>query len=423
MNLRAVKGMNDILPEEIGRWHRLEKAFRAMADVYEYREVRTPIVEPTALFVRSIGEATDIVEKEMYSFEKHGEGLTLRPEGTAGVVRAFIEHSAHAQRPVSRWFYMGPMFRAERPQKGRYRQFHQAGCEVFGDPGPVVDAEMIDMLVGFFRELGIQSIDVHLNSLGGPGTRTRYRDALVAFLEPQKEKLSDDSKRRLETNPLRILDSKDPRDIELCEKAPSILDLLDEADRQHFDALCKHLDRLGTPYVVDTRLVRGLDYYTRTLFEIRGTGGELGSQNALGGGGRYDNLVRELGGPDTPAIGFAIGLERILLAMPEAPAEERISVLLAPLGARAASEALVIARDLRRLGIPADVDGRGTSLKSMLRRANAMGARYCLVLGESEIDRGIVQVKDLAQHTQEELPLESVAQTVASRTPRPTGEA
>lgn len=420
MNLRAVKGMNDILPEEIGRWQRLEKAFRAMADVYEYREVRTPIVEPTALFVRSIGETTDIVEKEMYSFEKHGEGLTLRPEGTAGVVRAFIEHSAHAQRPVSRWFYMGPMFRAERPQKGRYRQFHQAGCEVFGDPGPVIDAEMIDMLVGFFRDLGIGEIDVHLNSLGGPGTRTRYRDALVAFLTPKKEALSDDSKRRLETNPLRILDSKDPRDIEICEKAPSILDLLDEADRQHFDTLCKHLDRLGTPYQVDTRLVRGLDYYTRTLFEIRGSGGDLGAQNALGGGGRYDNLVRELGGPDTPAIGFALGLERILLAMPELPEEERVSVLLAPLGARAASEALVLARDLRRLGIPADVDGRGTSLKSMLRRANAMGARYCFVLGESEIERGVVQVKDLAQHSQEELPLDGAAKTIASRT---TGEA
>ena len=420
MNLRAVKGMNDILPEEIGRWQRLEKAFRAMADVYEYREVRTPIVEPTALFVRSIGETTDIVEKEMYSFEKHGEGLTLRPEGTAGVVRAFIEHSAHAQRPVSRWFYMGPMFRAERPQKGRYRQFHQAGCEVFGDPGPVIDAEMIDMLVGFFRDLGIGEIDVHLNSLGGPGTRTRYRDALVAFLTPKKEALSDDSKRRLETNPLRILDSKDPRDVAICEKAPSILDLLDEADRQHFDTLCKHLDRLGTPYQVDTRLVRGLDYYTRTLFEIRGSGGDLGAQNALGGGGRYDNLVRELGGPDTPAIGFALGLERILLAMPELPEEERVSVLLAPLGARAASEALVLARDLRRLGIPADVDGRGTSLKSMLRRANAMGARYCFVLGESEIERGVVQVKDLAQHSQEELPLDGAAKTIASRT---TGEA
>lgn len=423
MNLRAVKGMNDILPEEIGRWHRLEEAFRAMAEVYRYSEVRTPIVEPTSLFVRSIGETTDIVEKEMYSFEKHGEGLTLRPEGTAGVVRAFIEHSAYARSQVSRWFYMGPMFRAERPQKGRYRQFWQAGCEVFGDPGPVVDAEMIDMLVGLFQTLGIESIDVHLNSLGGPGTRARYRDALVSFLSPKKSALSEDSQRRLETNPLRILDSKDPRDIEACESAPSILELLDEADTAHFDALCAHLDKLGTPYQVDARLVRGLDYYTRTLFEIRGTGGDLGSQNALGGGGRYDNLVRDLGGPETPAIGFALGLERILLAMSKAESAPKPSVFLAPMGTGAASEALIIARELRQLGIPVEVDGRGTSLKSMLRRANSVAARYCLVLGDSEIERGIVQVKDLAERAQEELPIASAARTIASRLSPPTGEA
>lgn len=423
MNLRAVRGMNDILPEEIERWQRLENAFRAMADVYQYQEVRTPIVEPTMLFVRSIGETTDIVEKEMYSFDKHGEGLTLRPEGTAGVVRAFIEHTAYAKRPVSRWFYMGPMFRAERPQKGRYRQFYQAGCEVFGDPGPVVDAEMIDMLVGLFRSLGISSIDVHLNSLGGPGTRTRYRDALVAHLSPKKASLSEDSQRRLETNPLRILDSKNPKDIEACEDAPSILDLLDEADKAHFDALCRHLDQLGTPYQVDTRLVRGLDYYTRTLFEIRGSGGDLGAQNALGGGGRYDNLVRELGGPETPAIGFALGLERILLAMSKTPEDTRAIAFLAPLGERAASSALVLARELRELGVPTEVDGRGTSLKSMLRRANSLSARYCLVLGESEVERGIVQVKDLKERGQEDLPLASAARTIAERLSRPSGAA
>lgn len=423
MNLRAVKGMNDILPEEIGPWHKLERAFRAMADVYRYREVRTPIVEPTALFQRSIGETTDIVEKEMYSFEKHGEGLTLRPEGTAGVVRAFVEHAAHARHPVSRWFYLGPMFRAERPQKGRYRQFWQAGCEVFGDPGPAVDAEMIDMLVGLFRELGIESIDVHLNSLGGQGTRARYREALVAHLLPKKGSLSEDSQRRLESNPLRILDSKDPRDIEASQGAPSILELLDDADRAHFDALRRHLDKLGTPYQVDPRLVRGLDYYTRTLFEIRSESGELGSQNALGGGGRYDNLVRTLGGPDTPAIGFALGLERLLLAMPEEAPKASPSVLLAPMGERATSEALVLARDLRNLGVPADVDGRGTSLKSMLRRANAMAASYCFVLGESEIERGIVQVKDLLGHAQEELPLASAARTIAARISHRSGEA
>src|SRR5215468_336347 len=215
MNLRAVKGMNDILPDEIGRWHRLEKTFRATMELYRYEEVRPPLVEPTALFVRQIGEVTDIVEKEMYSFSHHGDELTLRPEGTAGVARAYVEHNVQAKEPVSRWYYLGPMFRAERPQKGRYRQFYQAGCEVFGDPGPAVDAEMIDMLVKLMAELGIAKVSAHVNTLGAAGTRARYRDALVAYLGPRRAELGEDSQRRLERNPLRILDSKDPRDSEI----------------------------------------------------------------------------------------------------------------------------------------------------------------------------------------------------------------
>lgn len=395
--------MNDVLPDEIGRWHHLEQRFRSMAEAHGYAEIRTPVVEPTPLFVRSIGEATDIVEKEMYSFERHGDALTLRPEGTAGAVRAYVEHHVHAQEPVTRWYYMGPMFRGERPARGRYRQFHQLGCEIYGDPGPTADAEMIDMLVQFFRSLGIDQLEVLVNSLGSAATRPRYRDALRAYLLPKREQLSDDSKRRLDTNPLRILDSKDPRDAEALRGAPLITDVLDADDLEHWDKLQAHLDVLGTPYRKDPGLVRGLDYYTRTLFEIRTSAGEVGAQNAIGGGGRYDGLVQELGGPAIPAIGFALGVERILLAMPAPAPAPAFLCSIAPIGARAASQALLIARELRAAGVKVDVDtrgGAGASVKSMLRRANAVGARACLVLGDAEVDAHEVQLKDLAERTQ-----------------------
>jgi histidyl-tRNA synthetase len=413
--LRAVKGMNDILPDEIGRWHRLEKTFRATVELYRYEEVRPPLVEPTALFVRQIGEVTDIVEKEMYSFVHHDDELTLRPEGTAGVARAYVEHNVHAREPVSRWYYLGPMFRAERPQKGRYRQFYQAGCEVFGDPGPAIDAEMIDMLVKLMSELGIPKVSAHVNTLGAAGTRARYRDTLVAYLTPHRSALSEDSQRRLDRNPLRILDSKDPRDAAIIAAAPSILDVLDAEDRAHFDGLCGYLDRLRTPYVVDPHLVRGFDYYTRTLFELRAEEAGLGSQNALGGGGRYDRMVKELGGDDVPGIGFALGLERLLLAMPAGSEIGKKWVLVAPMGDEATAEALAIAKSLRAYGISADVDGRKGSLKSMLRRANAAGASYCMVLGDAELAAGIVQVKDLAAHSQEDLPRPDAARILADR--------
>jgi histidyl-tRNA synthetase len=415
MSVRAVKGMNDILPDEIGRWHHLEQRFRSMAELHGYAEIRTPVVEPTPLFVRSIGEATDIVEKEMYSFERHGDALTLRPEGTAGAVRAYVEHHVHAKEPVTRWYYMGPMFRGERPARGRYRQFHQLGCEVYGDPGPASDAEMIDMLVQFFRSIGIHDLDVLVNSLGGASTRPRYREALRAHLLPKRDRLSDDSKRRLDVNPLRILDSKDPRDAEALQGAPAITDVLEGEDLAHWEQLQAHLDVLGTPYRKDPTLVRGLDYYTRTLFEIRTSAGEVGAQNAIGGGGRYDGLVAELGGPVVPALGFALGVERILLAMPAPDMRLPALCAVAPIGPRAAGEALRIARDLRATGVRVDVDtrgGAGASVKSMLRRANALQARLCIVLGDAEIDAGQVQVKDLAARSQTVIPRADVVAAV-----------
>jgi len=415
MRFSRVKGMNDILPDEVGSWQRLEDAFRRTVELYGYAEVRTPVVEPTNLFVRSIGENTDVVEKEMYTFERHRDSLTLRPEGTAGAARAYVEHKLWTREPVSRWYYLGPMFRAERPQRGRYRQFYQAGCEIFGDPGPVCDAEMIDMLCALFGELGIGDLEVCIHSIGGPAARERYRAALRDYLRPHAAELSEHARARLEVNPLRILDSRNEGDQKVVAGAPAILDVLDEEDRGHFDGLCQALDALGTPYRVDPSLVRGLDYYTRTLFEIKSSSGGLGAQNTIAGGGRYDGMVQSLGGTQVPAIGFAMGLERILLAMPEASPRPDPLVYLAPMGIAAQREALLLARDVRRRGCRAELDGRGNSLKSMLRRADSMGARLCVVIGDAEIDRKVVAVKDLAEHTQDELPRADAAERIVER--------
>jgi histidyl-tRNA synthetase len=407
--------MNDILPDEIGRWHELEAVVRRELELAGYAEIRTPFLESLDLFVRSIGEATEIVEKQMFSFQRGDETIALRPEGTAGVARAYVGHALHAKEPVSRLYYLGPMFRAERPQRGRYRQFWQVGAEVYGDPGPGVDAEMIDMLVGILRALGIENLEVCVNSLGSHGTRARYRDALRDYLEPKKASLSEHAQKRLGDNPLRILDSKNPKDQEAVKGAPSILDLLEADDRVHWEGLKRALSALGTPFTVTPDLVRGLDYYTRTLFEIRSTAGALGSQNALLGGGRYDGMVEELGGPKIPAVGFAMGLERALLAMADRPAERPGRCFIAPLGERAGVEALVIARELRQTGVTAVADTRGGSLKSLLRRADSLGARLCLVLGDTELDRGVVAVKDLAEKRQTDVArAELVAHVVAA---------
>ncbi len=413
--LRAVKGMNDVLPDEIERWQRVERLYGATMALHGFREVRTPYVEPTALFVGAIGEGTDVVDKEMYSFEHHGDALTLRPEGTAGAARAYVEHSIHNREPVTRWWYAGPMFRAERPQRGRYRQFYQVGAEIFGDEGPGADAEMIDMLVSFLAALEVPDVEVLVNSLGSAAARGRHREALVAYLSSKAPALSDDSRKRLETNPLRILDSKDPRDREAVGGAPPIQDFFDEADRAHFDKLRAHLDALGTPYKVDPGLVRGLDYYTRTLFEIKGAHAKLGAGSTLLGGGRYDAMVAGLGGPSVPAIGFAAGLERLLIASETGAASTTVDAFVAPLGEAAATAALTLARDLRKVGVRCQTDTRGGSLKSQLRRANALGASMVLILGESEMAEGVVQVKDLALRTQERMTRADAIRAVAAR--------
>lgn len=413
--LRAVKGMNDLLPEELGRWRRLESIFRETAERYGFGEIRTPLLEPTELFVRSIGEATDIVEKEMYTFHDKGEkNLTLRPEGTASCARAYLEHTVGAREAITRWYYLGPMFRRERPTRGRYRQFHQAGVEVYGDPGPFIDAEIIDMLVRFLSELGIVDLRVLLNSLGDQETRQNYREALIRYLEPHRGSLSADSQRRLETNPLRILDSKAPEDQAIIEGAPSILEHLSEEDQAHFDGVRRTLDRLGTPYEIEPRLVRGLDYYSRTLFEVQGRGGELGAQNALAGGGRYDGMIEELGGKATPAFGFALGIERLLLAMGEAEDESRPRVMILAANDEARVEAVALARELRDAGFNIETDLRGTSLKSQLRRADRSGAALAFILGDDELKRGVIQWKRLVGEGSGELAREGIAEALTS---------
>jgi histidyl-tRNA synthetase len=413
--LRAVKGMNDVLPEESARWQYFEQAYARTMSLHGFREIRTPYVEPTSLFVRAMGDTTDVVEKEMYSFQHHGDSLTLRPEGTAGAVRAYLEHAVSSREPVTRWWYAGPMFRAERPQRGRYRQFFQLGAEIFGDDGPGCDAEMITMLFELMRELEVPDLHLLINSLGGPQVRRRYREALVEHLTPRSDSLSTDSQRRLRTNPLRVLDSKDERDQAAVLGAPTIREFLDPGDREHFAKLCTYLDTLGTPYTVDARLVRGIDYYTRTLFEIQGARDKLGAGSTLVGGGRYDGLVQDLGGPAVSAIGFAAGLERLLIASDIATSANSLDALVAPVGAEAMGPGLLLARQLRARGIRCDIDTRGSSLKSQLRRANQLRTRVVLIVGESELADDAVQVKDLDLHTQERMPREQALRVVVDR--------
>jgi len=412
MKYRAVKGMNDILPEEAERFALVERTFRATVERLGFRELRTPIVEELGLFHKSTGETSEVVQKQMFLLDREREKLALRPEGTPSAARVYIGQSQWAKEPITKWYYIGPMFRAEQPQRGRYRQFHQAGCELYGDPGPLADAEMMHMLYRMTVELGLVGTTLELNSLGGSEARVEYRQRLKAFFSAKLETLSPHAIERLEDNPLRILDSKDPRDIAASEGAPILLDCLSEEDKTHFGEVCAALDELGTPYRVNPRLVRGLDYYTRTCFEISAQTGEIGSQNAILGGGRYDNMIAALGGENVPAIGFAMGLERILLAMPEAKTQSSSLCFFAPLGARAGRAALKLADQLRTQGLTVEVDGRDTSLKAKLRRANSLAAHVAVVLGETELDAGQAQLKLLAEHAQKDVPLSELVETV-----------
>ncbi len=397
-NIQAVRGMNDILPGETPRWQAVEAVFRRLMAAYGYGEIRLPIVEKTELFKRSIGEVTDIVEKEMYTFEdRNGDSLTLRPEGTAGCVRAGIQHGLlHNQ--VQRLWYLGPMFRHERPQKGRYRQFHQLGVEVFGLPGPDIDAELILMTARLWRELGMDhEVHLEINSLGSSEARRAYRDRLVAYLEAHEAELDEDSRRRLHTNPLRVLDSKNPAMQDLIEAAPKLMDHLDAESRAHFEDLCARLDAAGIAYRVNPRLVRGLDYYTRTVFEW--VTDRLGAQGTVCAGGRYDGLVEQLGGRPTPAVGFALGLERLvaLLEARELPDTTTPHAYLLLAGEAAEQAGPLLAEKLRDAlpQLRLLVHAGGGSFKSQMKKADRSGARLALILGEDEMLAGNIAIKDL----------------------------
>jgi len=405
----GVKGMNDVLAPEIAKWQFLEEKARGVLEAFAYRELRTPVLEYTPLFVRSVGEVTDVVEKQMYTFDdRDGRSVSLRPEGTASAVRAYIENAQWNKEPVTRWFYLGPMFRHERAQRGRLRQFHQIGAEWFGVDEPSADAETIAMLTLMLAEIGIpaDALEVTLNSLGEPEERAAYRDALVAFYRQHEGVLDEDSRRRLETNPLRILDSKNPEIVALNAGAPVLLETLSAPSQARFATVRKLLDDLGVRHTLDPRLVRGLDYYTATIFEIKTTAGQLGAQNTICGGGRYDGLVASLGGPKTPAIGFALGVERTLLALSE-PAESYdrpVNAFFAPMDAAALAYALPIAQRLRAQGIGVEFEHRGGSMKSQMKRADKLRARAAVIVGANEVAAGTVTLKDLAKGTQSEVP-------------------
>lgn len=407
-NIQAIRGMNDYLPADTAIWQRIEGILKQTLASYGYSEIRLPLVEQTPLFKRAIGEVTDVVEKEMYTFEdRNGESLTLRPEGTAGCVRAGIEHGLLYNQEQRLW-YMGPMFRYERPQKGRYRQFYQMGVEVFGLQGPDIDAELIMLNARWWKALGIADhVRLELNSIGSLEARARYRDALVAFLEQHKEVLDEDCKRRMYSNPMRVLDSKNPEIQQLLNDAPQLGDYLDDESREHFNGLCALLDDAGIAYTINQRLVRGLDYYNRTVIEW--VTDSLGSQGTVCGGGRYDGLVEQLGGRATPAVGFAMGMERLVLLVqavnPDFEPTSNVDVYVIASGQGVQSAAMQLAEKLRDEApeLRLMTNFGGGNFKKQFARADKWGARVALVLGEDEVKAGQVVIKDLRRGEQQTL--------------------
>jgi histidyl-tRNA synthetase len=407
--IQASRGTHDILPSEIGYWQQVEAIASQILNHALYQEIRTPIFEETALFKRGIGEATDVVGKEMYSFEDRGDrSLTLRPEGTAGVVRSFIEHNLFATGGVQRLWYKGPMFRYERPQAGRQRQFHQIGVEILGSADPRADGEAIALATDILKALGLKNLTLDLNSVGNGEDRQHYREALINYLTPYKTELDPDSQERLTRNPLRILDSKDKRTKEITLNAPSILDYLGEQSRRHFEVVQQLLTDLEISYQLNPRLVRGLDYYTHTAFEIQSE--DLGAQATVCGGGRYDGLTSQLGGPETPAVGWAIGMERLILLLQQLqPAPQAIpDFYLISKGEKAEAQSLILAQKLRQAGFSVELDLSGSAFGKQFKRADRSRAIACLVLGEAEAETKTIKLKWMASKeestlTQDEL--------------------
>ena len=415
MAYQRPKGTNDILPGESEKWQTIEQTARKLFNQYQFHEIRTPIFEHIEVISRSVGDTTDIVTKEMYDFHDKGDRhITLRPEGTAPIVRSFVENKLFGpehQKPY-KVYYMGPMFRYERPQKGRLRQFHQIGVEVFGSDNPATDVETMAMALQFFRELGIKDLRLVINSLGDQETRTAYRQALIDYLTPFKEQLSADSNRRLLENPLRVLDSKDEKDKAVVAGAPSILDYLSETAQKHFEAVTKMLDALNIAYEIDSNMVRGLDYYTHTIFEIMSDDPKMGAQSTICAGGRYNQLVAELGGPETAGFGFAMGFERLLMIL-EAQgitlaAQKPLNAYVVSLGEATNIEALQIVQSIRQAGFSAERDVMNRKAKAQFKTADKLNAQLVLTIGETELANGVVNVKNLATRVEKAYPLTQI---------------
>ena len=408
MLINGPRGTKDILPDTVAQWTYVEKVIRELCARYGYHEIRTPIFEHTELFLRGIGETTDVVEKEMYTFTDRGErSLTLRPENTASVVRSYLQNKLYAADALVKLFYIGSMFRYDRPQAGRYREFHQFGVEALGEASPAVDAEIIVLAVEFLRALGLQELKLHLNSVGCPKCRPVYRERLQEFFRPHLEELCTDCRSRFERNPLRLLDCKNEHCHALAEGAPRITDCLCDECRVHFTEVQSYLTAAGIPFELDANLVRGLDYYTKTAFEVKYT--PLGAQSAVAGGGRYDGLVEEVGGPPTPGIGFAVGLERVLLALekqellPEEP--EAVDVFVVALGEAAQIPAFKLLYELRAAKLSAAMDFAGRSMKAQMKQANKKNARFVAILGEDEVKEASAILKDMKTSEQKKLAL------------------
>src|SRR5437773_3314019 len=418
MAIKAVRGVRDILPSETGTWQRVEAAARETFEAYGYREIRLPLFERTELFARGIGGETDIVKKEMYTFEdRGGDSLTLRPEATASLLRAYTEHGFQVEPKPVRLYTAGPMFRYERPQAGRYRQFHQANVEALGEVNPAVDAEVICMLMDFFRALGLsERLALHVNSIGDAGDRVAYIARLLEYLRPHAAALCGECQARLARNPLRVLDCKVPDCQPVIEKAPSILDSLSPEAAKHFESVRGYLDVMGQPYTVTPRLVRGLDYYVRTTFEVKTA--DLGAQDAVAGGGRYDGLIKELGGPPDPGIGFAVGMERVvlLLARGDQPAGEQrgSQVSLIPLGEAALRRLLPVARAARQAGVPVELGYGARKLQKELERANRLGASWAVIVGDDELAKDEAVLREMRSGEQRRVSLARLAEELSA---------
>ena len=409
-------GMVDILPDEAHKWHYVESVIRKTARLFHFQEIRTPIMEPTELIARGVGQLTDIVSKEMFAFDRGDDHYVLRPEGTAPVARAFVEHNLQQRGGTQNLFYIGPMFRAERPQKGRQRQFHQFGAEVIGADDPFADAQVIAFMMHIYKEIGVKNMTLKINSVGDPESRKAYKSALQEYFKPHFEKLSETSKERYEKNPMRILDSKDEQDQPFLDDAPSILDYLNEDCEEHYAKVKSHLELLGIDYKEDDRLVRGLDYYTKTAFELTST--DLGSQDALGGGGRYDLLIEEIGGQKTPAVGFASGIERLMIACealnlplgePDQP-----DVYIVCWGEKARLWALEHQPEFHKKGISCMIELAGKSMKAQMKDANRNNARFAVIVGEDELEKGEFTLRDMKSSEEEMVSLSKILEKLSA---------